>query len=153
MVTSFTRLPWRTGLPSTFQTRGTRGLSVWSSGPVTPPGDDSEIFEVALYARLRSAEVRPIYEFRYARRKDRTPGSGYLLGKGEPWWQRNVGIIYRQGQYGKWHPAAPEWGPGFRWPLLSNAKALDAEDPFPHIDQLPSGGSSGSLHPSETGPA
>ena len=67
------------------------------------------IYDVVLHARLRSSELRPLYQFRYA------PGAGgdrgliYLPGKGEPWHRQNVSVIIRDNHDGRWNPASPAW--------------------------------------------
>jgi hypothetical protein len=64
---------------------------------------------VVLHARLRSSELRPIYQFRYAPGAHGQRGLVYLPGKGDPWHRQNVSIIIRDDHDGRWNPASPDW--------------------------------------------
>ena len=72
------------------------------------------VYEVTLYARLREAELTPIYQFRYAPGSSFQPGHVYLPGRGEPWYRQNVSVILRSGHDGRWHLAGPTWEAGIK---------------------------------------
>ena len=84
------------------------GFIEWSAPTVqAPPG--TAVYDVVLYARLRSPELRPIYRFRYAPGSNGQSGLVYLPGKGEPGHRQNVSIIIRDNHDGRWNPASPDW--------------------------------------------
>jgi hypothetical protein len=70
---------------------------------------DGPVYEVTLHARLRSSELRPIYQFRYAPGATGERGLVYLPGKRDPWHRQNVSIIIRDKHDGRWNPASPDW--------------------------------------------
>ena len=85
------------------------GKFIEGRAPAAEARHRTAIYDVVLHARLRSSELRPIYQFRYA------PGAGgergliYLPGKGEPWHRQNVRMIIRDNHDGRWNPASSDW--------------------------------------------
>jgi hypothetical protein len=80
----------------------------WNARPVDRPRE-TPVYDVTLHARLRSPELRPIYQFRYAPGTNGRRGLVYLPGKGEPGHRQNVSIILRSGHDGNWNPAGTDW--------------------------------------------
>jgi hypothetical protein len=85
------------------------GTFVEWSAPAVATRDGTAVYDVTLYARLRSSELRPIYQFRYAPGANGQRGLVYLPGKGEPWHRQNLSIITRASHDGRWNPASPGW--------------------------------------------
>jgi hypothetical protein len=83
-------------------------IANWTTDVARPPGN-RPVYEIALHARLRGPEVKPIYLLRYVKGDGSAPGSVYLPGRGERWYRQNVSIIYREGHDGHWHVATTEW--------------------------------------------
>jgi hypothetical protein len=83
-------------------------IADWKADAPAPAGD-RPVYDIALHARLRSPEVKPIYQLRYVQGKDGAPGLVYLPGRGEPGYRQNVSVIYREGHDGHWHLATPAW--------------------------------------------
>jgi hypothetical protein len=80
----------------------------WSA-PAVEARPGTAVYEVTLHARLRSSELRPIYQFRYAPGASGERGLVYLPGKGEPWHRQNVSVIIRDNHDGRWNPASSDW--------------------------------------------
>lgn len=79
----------------------------WGAVTAAPP-TGTPVYNVTLHAHLRSSELRPIYQFRYAPSADGR-GFVYLPGAGEPWHGQNVSIILRGPHDGHWSIAGAEW--------------------------------------------
>jgi hypothetical protein len=88
-------------------------IANWTTDVARPAGD-GPVYEITLHARLRGAEVKPIYHLRYVKGDRGAPGSVYLPGRGEAWYRQNVSIIYREGHDGHWHVATAEWEAAIR---------------------------------------
>jgi hypothetical protein len=85
------------------------GTFIEWSVPVVEARPGAFIYEVTLHARLRSSELRPIYQFRYAPGPNGQRGLVYLPGKGEPWHRQNVSMIIRDNHDGRWSLASSTW--------------------------------------------
>jgi len=83
-------------------------IADWKADVAAPTGD-RPVYAVTLHARLRSPEVKPIYQLRYVEGKGGAPGFVYLPSRGEPGYRQNVSVIYREGHDGHWHLATPAW--------------------------------------------
>jgi hypothetical protein len=98
----------------------------WSAPPVEGP-QGGVVYDVALHARLRGSELRPIYRFRYAPRGSGQRGLVYLPGRGEPWHRENVGIIIRANHDGRWNLADAQWDARLKAALSHKVQEKAAE--------------------------
>ena len=89
------------------------------------PSSKARVYVLTLHARLRDGELRPIYQFHYARPADGRPGLVYLPGKNDPGYGQNVSIILRPGQDGGWHQATRAWAAYFEeaWASAGQTRA------------------------------
>ena len=88
----------------------------WTKGAVPPPADQSRSFEVFFYMKWNGRHsnydrgpLKLIYSLRYVPGSDGALGYIYLPGKGERFYNNNIGTILRENDDGKWHQASMEW--------------------------------------------
>ncbi len=66
-------------------------------------------YEVSFYIKIVDNEVKKKYVLYYYPSDTTEPGYIYLPGKGDTWYELNVGALIRDGQDGRWNYAAPKW--------------------------------------------
>jgi len=75
------------------------------------------VYDVTLYARLRAAELTPIYQCRYARRFEFPAWPRVSSRKRRALYRQNVSVILRNGHDGRWKLAVPTWEAGIKGAL------------------------------------
>jgi hypothetical protein len=98
-----------------------RGLIVdWSRGAIPAPPKGLPLYEVFFYADFGSPEKKPVYVVSYEFDPSTRRGYVYLPGRGDKWWQLNVGSIFR-GLEGNWFSAWIVWE-DVAGPLIAKGK-------------------------------
>ena len=88
----------------------------WSRGTVAAPVDVSTSCKVFFYMKWdgrRSnydrGDLKMVYTLMYVPGHDSERGYVYLPGRGEEFFQNNIGTIIRDNDDGKWHQASAAW--------------------------------------------
>jgi hypothetical protein len=98
-----------------------KGLIVdWSQGTISPPPKEFPLYEVFFYANFGNQEEKTVYVVSYEYDPSTRRGYVYLPGKGDKWWQLNVGAIFRSVE-GNWFSAWSVWE-DIAGPLIAKAK-------------------------------
>ena len=79
------------------------------AGAVATPKNQSQVFEILIYMKSRSGELRLIYSITYCPSQDDSVGYIFLPGKDDPRYRTNASTILRDNDDGKWHMANPVW--------------------------------------------
>lgn len=101
----------------------------WPSQVVSAPIDRSQSYEVFFYMKRAGrrtdydrGELKLIYAIRYLPGHDGARGFIYLPGKGEKYYNNNIGTIWRENDDGKWHQASASWDAVIKRILIDRTK-------------------------------
>ena len=100
----------------------------WNKGFVANPPDRNYTFEVFFYkkwpgrhSRYDQGDLKLIYALRYYPGRNGEPGYIYLPGKGEAFYDLNIGTIIRKDHDGRWLFASSAWEALFKRALMADA--------------------------------
>ena len=99
----------------------------WSRGVIPAPPKGLRLYEVFFCADFGSHEEKPVYVVSYEFDPSTRRGYLYLPGKGDKWWQLNVGTIFRSLE-GNWFSAWSVWEDVAR-PLIAKGKERASTPP------------------------
>jgi hypothetical protein len=100
----------------------------WGKGFVVNPPNRNYTFEVFFYkkwpgrhSRYDQGDLKLIYALRYYPGRNGESGYIYLPGKGEAFYDLNIGTIIRKEHDGRWLFASPAWEALFKRALMAEA--------------------------------
>lgn len=87
-----------------------------AKGPVAEPSRQDPAYDVFFYMKWSGrhstydrGKLKMVYTMRYVRGHDGQPGYIYLPGRGEEFYNNNIGTIWREKEDGRWHQASAAW--------------------------------------------
>ena len=87
-----------------------------AKGPVAQPSRQDPAYDVFFYMKWSGrhsthdrGKLKMVYTMRYVPGHDGQPGYIYLPGRGEEFYNNNIGTIWREKEDGRWHQASAAW--------------------------------------------